>query len=89
MSSAQGAERVAVVTPLAGTKRARRPLPGWKAVLVREDTYTRLQEIRQTTVDPHFDLHDLTEAAIRVGMEFGAEAIVKRARAERKRRSPS
>ena len=88
MDSSRGAQQAAVVMPLRQTRRARAPLPGWKPILVRVETYARLQKIRETTVDPRIDLHYLSDAALQVALDQGEDAIVKRAGADLKRRLP-
>jgi hypothetical protein len=71
------------------TKEARQKLPGWKAVLVTDETYARLQEIRQSRQDPPIHLHYLSEAAVLIALESGSGPILKRAGTEVKRRLPS
>ena len=36
-------------------------LPGWRAILVRDETFLRLQSIQASTIDPHLDLRYLGE----------------------------
>lgn len=60
------------------TERA--PLPGWKAILVREETFRRLQSIQKSTIDPHLDLRYLGDAAVLLALdEEQDKSIVKRA----------
>jgi len=71
----------------ASRKGPRTRLPGWQAILVREETFKRLQRIQASTVDPHLDLRYLGDAAVLITLDEGeGVAIVKRAVEEMKRR---
>lgn len=58
-------------------KRTRRP--GWKATLVRTETFSKLRAIQKSTSDPAIDLSYLTDACLQMALEMGGEAIVRRA----------
>lgn len=62
----------------------RKRVPGFRATLIRSERFEALQSIQNATFDPHFDLSDLTDAAVSIALELGADAIVARARAELK-----
>lgn len=68
--------------PMGNSKR----LPGFRATLIREERFEELQRIQSRSFDPHFDLRDLSDAAIALALEMGDQAILERARAELKRR---
>lgn len=57
----------------------RKVRPGWKATIVRADSFARLRAIQKSTSDPAIDLSYLTDACLQIALELGAEAIVKRA----------
>lgn len=58
----------------------RTPLPGWKAILIREETFRRLQSIQKSTIDPHLDLRYLGDAAVLLALDDGHDnSIVRRA----------
>lgn len=62
-------------------------LPGWRAILVREETFARLQSIQASTVDPHLDLRYIGDASVLLTLDEASPAhIVKRAVDEMKRR---
>jgi hypothetical protein len=64
----------------------RTPLPGWKAILVREETFRRLQSIQKSTIDPHLDLRYLGDAAVLLALEGAHDkSIVRKACDELKR----
>lgn len=73
----------------AKTKTAERPFaypqpkrttrPGWKATLVRIETFSKLRAIQKSTTDPAIDLSYLTDACLQIALELGGEAIVRRA----------
>lgn len=65
---------------------ARRTLPGWKAILVRQETFERLQSIQASTIDPHFDLRYIGDAAVQMALERGEGEVLQRTREEVKRR---
>lgn len=57
----------------------RKVRPGWKATIVRADSFAKLRAIQKSTSDPAIDLSYLTDACLQIALELGAEAIVKRA----------
>jgi hypothetical protein len=62
------------------TDRTRGRLPGWKALLVRDETFRRLQLIQQASVDPYLDLRYLGDAALLLALEEQeTRSIVRRA----------
>lgn len=66
----------------ASPKRNRMIRPGWKATIVRDETFKRLRDIQKSTTDPVIDLSYLTDACLRIALEVGAEQIVQRALAD-------
>ena len=76
---------VAQATP---SKRApaspdkRRIRPGWKAVIVRAESFAKLREIQKSTTDPVVDLSYLVDACVRLALQIGPEEIVQRAVAD-------
>jgi hypothetical protein len=66
--------------------RGRKTLPGWKAILVRQETFERLQSIQASTIDPRFDLRYIGDAAVQMALEKGDGEVVQRTREEVKRR---
>jgi len=59
---------------------ARGPIPGWKAILVREDTFRLLQAIQLASHDAYLDLRYVGDAAVLVGLDAAEPAdIVRRA----------
>ena len=68
------------------TPHERTPLPGWKAILVREETFRRLQGIQKSTIDPHLDLRYLGDAAVLLALDAEQDkSIVRRACDEMRR----
>lgn len=62
-------------------------LPGWRAILVRDETFLRLQSIQVSTIDPRLDLRYLGDASVLLTLdELSPAHIVKRAVEEMKRR---
>lgn len=59
--------------------KRRRVRPGWKATLVRQDTFRRLRAIQKSMVENPIDLSYLCEACLQIALDLGAEEIVKRA----------
>ena len=57
----------------------RRMRPGWRATLIRLETFERLRALQQSTTDPAIDLSYLTDACLQMALERGREEIVKRA----------
>ena len=71
----------------ASMKERKTRLPGWRAILVRDETFLRLQSIQASTVDPHLDLRYLGDASVLLTLDEASPAhIVKRAVEEMKRR---
>lgn len=71
----------------ASTQERKTRLPGWRAILVRDETFLRLQRIQASTIDPHLDLRYLGDASVLLALDEGSPAhIVKRAVEEMKRR---
>jgi hypothetical protein len=61
-------------------QRDRAPLPGWKAILIREETFKKLQGVQKATIDPHLDLRYLGDAAVLLALDASErESIVRRA----------
>lgn len=52
--------------------------PGWKATLVRKETFDRLKAIQKSTTDPTPDMSYLTDACVQIALERGPEEVVKR-----------
>jgi hypothetical protein len=50
--------------------------------LVRLDTFALLRKLQKSTADPTIDLSYLSDACIRMALEQGTEAIVRRALAD-------
>ena len=57
----------------------RRIRPGWKATIVRSDSFARLRAIQKSTTDPVIDLSYLADACLQLALDIGPEAIVPRA----------
>lgn len=57
----------------------RRPRPRWKPALVRRDTFALLWNLPKSTTDSVLDLSELPDACIRLALELGTQAAVKRA----------
>jgi hypothetical protein len=57
----------------------RRLRPGWKATIVRYESFAKLRAIQKSTTDPAIDLSYLTDACLQIALELGRDAIVKRA----------
>ena len=71
----------------ASTKERKTRLPGWRAILVRDETFLRMKSIQASTVDPHLDLRYLGDASVLLTLDEASPAhIVKRAVEEMKRR---
>ena len=58
-------------------KRTHRP--GWKATLVRSETFMKLRALQKSTTDPAIDLSYLTDACLQLALEMGGDVIVQRA----------
>ena len=82
-----GFDATASHASLASTKQRKTRLPGWRAILVRDETFLRLQRIQASTIDPHLDLRYLGDASVLLTLDEASPAhIVKRAVEEMKRR---
>jgi hypothetical protein len=57
----------------------RRIRPGWKATIVRSESFARLRAIQKSTTDPVIDLSYLADACLQMALDIGPEAIVQRA----------
>ena len=68
------------------SETGRKRLPGWKAILVREETFERLRSIQTSMIDPCFDLRYVGDAAVQMALDRGEGEIMQRTRAEVKRR---
>jgi hypothetical protein len=65
--------------PSASPKPRRRIRPGWKATIVRSESFARLRAIQKSTTDPVVDLSYLVDACLQMALDIGPEAIVQRA----------
>ena len=63
----------------ASPKSMRRIRPGWKATIVRSESFARLRAIQKSTTDPVIDLSYLVDACLQMALDVGPEAIVQRA----------
>ena len=63
----------------ASPQQRRKPRPGWKATIVRSESFAELRRIQKSTTDPVIDLSYLADACVELALEIGAEQIVKRA----------
>ena len=70
---------VTAIRPSAYPHAKRRVRPGWKATIVRSESFARLRAIQKSTIDPAIDLSYLTDACLQIALDLGAEAIVQRA----------
>ncbi len=57
----------------------RRIRPGWKATIVRSESFAQLRAIQKSTTDPVIDLSYLADACLQMALDIGSEAIVQRA----------
>lgn len=60
-------------------KRDRKIRPGWKATLIRSETFSRIRAIQKSTKDPAIDLSYLTDACLQIALDGGGSQIVQRA----------
>lgn len=60
----------------------RRIRHGWRAVIVRAESFAELREIQKSTTDPVVDLSYLMDACVRLALQIGPQEIVKRAVAD-------
>lgn len=63
----------------ASPNRKRRVRPGWKATIVRANTFSKVRAIQKSTSDPSIDLSYLMDACVQMALESGGDAIVRRA----------
>ena len=63
----------------ASPQQRRKPRPGWKATIVRSESFAELRRIQKSTRDPVIDLSYLADACVELALELGAERIVQRA----------
>jgi hypothetical protein len=70
---------VTAIRPSAYPHAKRRVRPGWKATIVRSESFARLRAIQKSTTDPAIDLSYLTDACLQIALDIGAEVIVQRA----------
>ena len=63
----------------ASPQHKRKPRPGWKATIVRSESFAELRRIQKSTRDPVIDLSYLADACVELALELGAERIVQRA----------
>ena len=81
-----GVDAPASLASPASMKERKTRLPGWRAILVRDETFVRLQSIQASTIDPHLDLRYLGDASVLLTLDGASPAhIVKRAVEEMKR----
>jgi hypothetical protein len=66
-------------TSAASPHHSRKPRPGWKATIVRSESFAELRRIQKSTRDPVIDLSYLADACVELALELGAERIVQRA----------
>ena len=67
-------------------KERKTRLPGWRAILLRDETFVRLQSIQASTIEPRLDLRYLGDASVLLTLDGASPAhIVKRAVEEMKR----
>ena len=50
----------------------RRVRPGWKATIVRSESFARLRAIQKSTIDPAIDLSYLADACLQMALDIGA-----------------
>jgi hypothetical protein len=81
-SLAEPHSRVAAEKASAPPKTRRRIRPGWKATIVRSDSFARLRALQKSTTDPVIDLSYLADACLQMALDIGCEAIVQRALAD-------
>jgi hypothetical protein len=53
--------------------------PGWRATIVRHESFAKLRAIQKSTTDPAIDLSYLTDACLQIALDLGRDVIVKRA----------
>lgn len=73
------AHAAADASPAASPQHKRKPRPGWKATIVRSESFAELRRIQKSTRDPVIDLSYLADACVELALELGAERIVQRA----------
>ena len=77
--AAEPPQGVTAIRPSAFPQAKRRVRPGWKATIVRSESFARLRAIQKSTTDPSIDLSYLTDACLQIALDIGGEAIVQRA----------
>jgi hypothetical protein len=77
--AAEPSPGVAAMRSSAYPQAKRRVRPGWKATIVRSESFARLRAIQKSTTDPAIDLSYLTDACLQIALDIGAEVIVQRA----------
>ena len=60
-------------------KRDRKHRPGWKATLIRSETFALVRAIQKSTRDPAIDMSYLMDACVRIALDAGEGRIVQRA----------
>lgn len=65
--------------PAASPQHRRKPRAGWKATIVRAESFAALRRIQKSTTDPVIDLSYLADACVALALELGVERIVQRA----------
>lgn len=73
------ADPAADASSAASPQQRRKPRPGWKATIVRSESFAELRRIQKSTRDPAIDLSYLADACVELALELGAERIVQRA----------
>ena len=77
--AAEPPQGVTAIRPSAYPHAKRRVRPGWKATIVRSESFAELRRIQKSTRDPVIDLSYLADACVELALELGAERIVQRA----------
>lgn len=72
-------QRDTAACPSAYPPSKRKVRPGWRATIVRAETFAKLRAIQKSTTDPAIDLSYLTDACLQMALEMGGDAIVQRA----------
>ena len=73
------ADPAADATSAASPQQRRKPRPGWKATIIRSESFAELRRIQKSTRDTVIDLSYLADACVELALELGAERIVQRA----------
>ena len=77
--AAEPPQGATAIRPSAYPHAKRRVRPGWKATIVRSESFAELRRIQKSTRDPVIDLSYLADACVELALELGAERIVQRA----------